>query len=57
MVQYTQNEAVKIMGDKKTDSSKIKKKRMVIEEIDSENEEKEKLEEKVEVVASTGAEN
>ena len=44
MVQYTQNEAVKIMGDKKTDSSKIKKKRMVIEEIDSENEEKEKLE-------------
>ena len=32
------------MGDKKTDSSKIKKKRMVIEEIDSENEEKEKLE-------------
>ena len=38
------------MGDKKTDSSKIKKKRMVIEEIDSENEEKEKLEEKVEVV-------
>lgn len=38
------------MGDKKTDSSKIKKKRMVIEEIDSENEEKDKLEEKVEVV-------